>query len=78
MGLYLEREVGPVRDEDLAVPVEDLPPRRLHPDLADAVVVGEVEVLVARQHLQVPEAQEDHREDRDCEGGDDRHPDRER
>jgi hypothetical protein len=75
LGLHLERHVGSVGDQHLAVAVEDVATRRLHPDLPHPVVVGQAQVLVAREHLQVPEPQEDHREDRDSERGQDRHPD---
>ena len=51
----------------LAVAVEDVAARRLHADLADAVVVRLRPVLVAGEDLHVPEAEEEHGEDRDRE-----------
>jgi len=51
-----------VVDEDAPVPVDDLAARGRGDDRANAVVVGLCQVVVARQHLQVPEAEEDDRE----------------
>ena len=64
LGRDLERQRGPVVDEHVAVAVEDLAARRLDLDLADLVVLGLGQIAVARQHLQVPEPQEDDREHR--------------
>jgi hypothetical protein len=49
-------------DERLAVAVDDVPARRLDLDLAHAVVAGLAHVVVAGQHLQEPQAEEDDRE----------------
>ena len=76
VGLDLERERGPVADQDLAVAIHDLAAGRLHLHLADAVVLRLLEVLVAGEHLEVPEAEEDDEEhhqraaaqDRDAQG----------
>ena len=73
----LDRQLGAVRHQDLAVPVEDVPPRRLDADLADAVVVRLGEVLVALKDLDVPEPEEQDGEDCDREPSEDRDPDRE-
>src|SRR5262245_34704394 len=74
----LDRELGPVVDQDLAVPVEDVAAGGLNADLTDPVVVGLVPVLVAGENLDVPEPQEEDGEDRDGEAGDDRDPEGER
>ena len=50
------------------------PRGRLYADLADPVVVRLGSVLVAGEDLHVPEAQEEHREDRDRDRGQDRDP----
>ena len=50
-------------DEHVAVAVEDRAARRVEPQRPHPVVVRAGEVLVAGQHLQRPEAQEEHRED---------------
>ena len=49
-------------DQHGAVAVDDVPARRLDPDLADPVVARLRHVVLARQHLQEPEAEEDDRE----------------
>ena len=49
----------------LAVAVDDVAARRLDALLADLVVVRLGEVLVAGEHLQVPEPEEDDREERE-------------
>jgi hypothetical protein len=54
---------GAVLDEHVAVAVEDVAPRRLDAQLAHAVVARLLQVLVAREHLQVPQAEEDDREE---------------
>jgi hypothetical protein len=59
----LEGEAGAVADEHVAVAVDDVPTRRPDPHLTGAVVVGIGQVLVAGEHLQVPEAEEDHGEE---------------
>ena len=58
----LDRGAGDVRDDRAAVPVEDRAARRLHPDEAELVVLRGVQVLVSRQHLQRPEAEEEQAE----------------
>ena len=63
----LEGEAGAVADQDVAVAVDDLPARRADAQLAGAVVVGVGQVLVAGEHLQVPEAEEDHGEEGESE-----------
>jgi hypothetical protein len=62
VGRHLERQARAVGDEHAPVAVEDLAAWRLHPDLAHAVVVRLLQVAIAREDLQVPEAEEDHRE----------------
>ena len=53
------------------------PARRLHRDLADLVVLGLLQVLVAREHLEVPEAEEDDREHHQGDPAEDRDAQRE-
>ena len=72
----LEREAWAVVDEHAAVAVEDLAARRLDLDLAQAVVVGLGPVTVAREDLEVPEAEEDDREHRERDAADHGDPDR--
>ena len=76
VGLDLDDERGAVVHQHGAVAVDDLTARRLDLHLAHAVVVGLREVLVARQHLQVPEAQEHDREQRERDPSEDRHAQR--
>ena len=62
-----------VVDERAALAVDDRAARRLHALEAHAVVGGLALVVVARQHLQVPQAEEDdpeHREGDEPERGD--------
>ena len=49
-------------DQDGAVAVDDVAARRLDPHLADAVVARLRDVVLARQHLQEPQAEEHDRE----------------
>ena len=72
----LQREAGPVGDDDPPVAVEDLAPRRAHPVLAGAVVVRFGEVLLAVQHLQEPEAEEEDRKERQGKAAEDGDPQR--
>ena len=74
---HLDDERGAVVDQQRAAAVDDLAARRLDLHLAHAVVVRLGEVLVARQHLQVPEAEEDHREQHQRDAAEDRHAQRE-
>ena len=59
---------GDVRDDDAAAAVEQRPAGSLHADEAELVRLGRVQVRVAREHLQRPEAEEEHdeREQRDA------------
>ena len=75
--LDLQLERGAVVDQDLAAAVEHLAARRLHGELADLVVLGLREVVVAGEHLQVPEAQEDDHERHQADPAEDRDPQRE-
>ena len=52
----------PRLDQHAAVAVDDVAARRLDPDLADAVLARLGDVVLARQHLQEPQAEEDDRE----------------
>ena len=52
----------PVRDEQAALVVEDRPTRRVDPDRAQLVVLRGGEVLVAGEHLERPESEEEHGE----------------
>ena len=74
--LDLKGERRAVLDQDLAVAVDDLAARRLHGELAHLVVLRLGQVLVAGEHLQVPEAQEDDREGDDADPAEDRDPQR--
>ena len=76
--LDVEGELGLVGDQDLAVAVDDVAPRRLDPHLPDAVVVRLLAEVVAREHLEVPEAQEDDGEDRHGDAHQHRRPARKR
>src|SRR5206468_8862751 len=62
---------------DMSVSVQDLAARRPHGDLADLVVLGRPQVLVPRQHLEVPEAKEDEREHHQRQPAENRHANRE-
>ncbi len=72
-GRDLHGQAGAVVHQHPAVAVHDLAARRLHLDLAHAVVVGLGLVLVAREHLQVPEAEEDDPEGHQRDAADQRH-----
>ena len=76
-GIELDDDREPVGDDDVAVAVDDLAARRLDAQLAHAVDGRLREELVARQHLQVPEAEEDDREQRERDAAEDRHAQRE-
>jgi hypothetical protein len=73
----LEREGGAVVDQDVPVAVEDLAARRPDGDLADLVVLRLRQVVVAGQHLEVPEPKEDDREHHQRDPAQDRHAQRE-
>ena len=66
-----------MRDQELAVAVDDLPARRLHRDLTHLVVLRLGQVAVAREHRQVPEAKEDDTEDHEREAAKDGDAERE-
>jgi hypothetical protein len=66
-----------VADDDLAVAVDDPPARRRDRQRAHAVGVRLGQVLLARQHLQVPQAEEDDREQRERDRAEDRYAQRE-
>ena len=59
---------GDVRDHRAPVPVEDGAARRLDADEAKLVVLSRVQVLVSREHLERPEAQEEDRKDHERDG----------
>ena len=59
---HLQGEGGAVANQHLAVAVADLAAGRLHGHLAHAVALRLGQVLVAGQHLEVPEPEEDHPE----------------
>ncbi len=73
----LHRERAVAVDQHVAAAVEDLAARSGDGDLAHPVVGGLCQVLVARQDLQEPQAEEDDREHRQRDAADDRHPQRE-
>ena len=73
--LHCDRRLG--IHEDVAVAVEDLAPRgrdRQRPHPVDARLR---QVLIAAQHLEEPQAEEDDREHRERDAADDRHAQRE-
>ena len=73
--LHRDRRLG--IHEDVAVAVEDLAPRgrdRQRPHPVDARLR---QVLIAGQHLEEPQAEEDDREHRERDAADDRHAQRE-
>ena len=76
VGRDLDGVAGAVVHQHAPLAVHDLAARRLDLDLADLVVVGDPLVLVAREHLEVPEAEEDHREGDQRDAADDRHAQR--
>ncbi len=73
----LDGGASDVVDDDAAVPVEDRPARRLDPDRAELVPLRLRQVRVARQHLERPEPEEQHREDREGDDPEDPDPERE-
>ncbi len=73
LGVELHDGRDAVLDERLAVAVEHRAARRLDAQLAHAVVARLAQVLVAREHLQVPEAEEHDAEQREREHAEDRH-----
>ena len=73
----LDRRARDVPDDHLALAVEDRAARRLDPDRAQLVVLGRVEVPLAREHLERPEPEEEHREDRERDDAEHADPDRE-
>ena len=73
----LHGERSPVVDEHGAVAVDDLATRRLDLDLPHAVVVRLGEVLVTGKHLEVPQAEEDDREEHEGDSAQDGHAQRE-
>ena len=77
LGIELDHRGGAVLDEHVAVAVEDVAARRLHAQLAHAVVARLLEVLVAGEHLQVPQAEEDDREEHEGDAAEHRHAQRE-
>jgi hypothetical protein len=77
LGAELDDRRRAVLHEDVAVTVEDLAARRLDAQLAHAVVARLLQVLVARQHLEVPQAEEDDREQHERDPAEDGDPQRE-
>jgi hypothetical protein len=73
----LDRRPRDVGDDRPAAAVENRPARRLAPHEAELVVLGGVQVLVARQHLQRPQAQKEEREREQGDGAEDADPQRE-
>jgi hypothetical protein len=72
----LQRQAGPVRDQDVAFAVEDVAPGGDPLELAAAVVLRLGQVLGAGEHLQVPEPEEEHREERHRDPAEDGNPQR--
>ena len=73
LGIELDHGRDAVLDERLAVAVEHRAARRLDAQLAHAVVARLAQVLVAGEHLQVPEAEEHDAEQREREHAEDGH-----
>jgi hypothetical protein len=71
-GAQLEGHHRAIGDQELAVAVENLAAGRVHPHVEDAVVLGERAVVLAVQHLQGPEPEQDRRDRGDDHGADDR------
>ena len=76
-GLELERQRGAVVDQNVSAAIQDLAAWGLHRDLANLVVPRLLQVLLAREHLQVPQPEEDDREHDQREAAEDRHAQRE-
>ena len=76
-GVELQRQAGPVVDEDVAVAVEDVAARREHPVFAGAVVLRLGQVVRAVDHLQVPEPEEEDGEEGDGDAAEHGDPQRE-
>ena len=66
-----------VRDDDAATAIEDRAARCLDPDQAELIRLRGVQVLVAREHLERPEAEEEDDECDEREPAEDRNPERE-
>ena len=77
VGRELDRQAHAVVHERPALAVDDLPAGGLHLDLAHHVALSLDLVLVAREHLQVPEAEEHDRERHQGDAADDGHAHRE-
>ena len=73
----LDRGTGDVRDDDAAAPVEERPARRLDADQSQLVALGRVQVLVAGEHLEGPEPEEEDDEHGERDGAEHRHAQRE-
>ena len=71
--LRLHRDRDAVVDQHAPVPVEDVAPGGGDDDVADLVVLRLRQVLVAGEHLQVPQAEEDDREHGQGDPAEDRH-----
>ena len=70
----LDRDRLPALDQGGPVHIDDLAARRGHQHVASAVLLGVSDILVARQDLEEPQAEEDDREHRQREAAEDRHP----
>ena len=75
-GSDLHRQRRAVVDQHRSVAIHDPAARRLDLDLAHAVVVRLRQVMVAGQDLEVPEPEEDDREQRQRDAAEDRDPQR--
>ena len=73
VGLTCTTGAARVSHERAAVAVDDVAARRLDLDLAHAVLARLGDVLLAREHLQEPEAEEDDREQRERDAAEHRH-----
>ena len=70
----LHRRARDVADDHPALAVEDRAARRLDPDRPQLVVLGRLQVALAREHLQRPEPEEEQGEDRERDDAEDRRP----
>ncbi len=74
----LHRGPGDVRDDDAPVAIENRPPWRLDAYEAQLVVLGRLQVVLAREHLQRPEPEEEDAEHEQRERTEDADSQRER
>ena len=76
-GPELDRSSGHVRHDDASAPVEDRTSRRFDSDQAELIALRCVEVLLAGEHLQRPQPEEQDDEHEESERAEDRDAQRE-